>query len=176
MSKTSKEQLLTNFKGQYTQYRDDCKDLYINKRWQPSEIMQKYPDLSREALTHWIKKGEWVAAREAIIKSETEEIVLRRKHSLTTLLGDSIEAISNTVKKYVKIGMTMEEAKDLSTVITNMDKLARLADGKPTDVIENRNLNMNIPTKAMATKADIENAIKIVQDDPFTNEGEENEK
>ncbi len=146
----------------------ECKDLYVNKRWAMKDIQEKYPQVTYDALRSWVFTGEWRAERDALVKSEQQEIVMRRQHSLTILLGDSIEAISNTVKKYVKMGMTMEEAKDLSTVISNMDKLARLADNKPTDITENRNLNVNIPAKAMVTKADIEDAIKIVQADPFT--------
>ena len=151
-----------------------CKELFF--RWRTSDEIIKETGVNKNTLGKWIygnKKHDpeaWQMERatesQRFIR-ESIEVNSRQAHGVVRLGFKMVEnALIARAKQTDKDGRTVplniKEARNVTEIITSVDKLMRLAEGEPTEILETRN-EAGVPTRAI-TIVELREAFKK---DPF---------
>lgn len=137
-----------------------CKELYFNY-FTPKEIATKM-DVNYGTVKKWITRYGWSPERAEMEAESQTDAIKRRAIETTEIMRDGLVAIKETISKYQKAkSMDMKEALALSQLLTNIDKLMRLSEGKATHITEERTLKANLTA---STVIDVLNPTQV---DPF---------
>lgn len=130
-----------------------------------SEAVHEALNIPIRTLKHWIHQGLWTTQRAKLQQLVGEESMKRHLITLDNITSDSLELIRDTIAAYKRTGTDLQDALLISRIFMNLDKMLRLAQGQPTDVIGIQMQPTALPPKTAAEVA------RIIAADPFTSGG-----
>lgn len=115
--------------------------------------------VDKEEIRTLIAANRWKQLREQNVKELVADIKVARKLAIPEAIECGMNLILNALRHRVSTGeiLSIYDAKIVSSIISDIDKLARLDAGEPTSISE---VNRIIPTT-------LEELKKIVARDPF---------
>lgn len=134
------------------------KELYFQYR--PRAEIAEACGVSLETVRSWVKKHGWYDQREGINSELLTEVTARRAFHLNKIAAVSIEVLSKALSEVNKRDKppTVSEAYQISNMLANLDKMARLASGKPTEITEHK--GEGLAAISIKTVDDIKKALK----------------
>lgn len=137
-----------------------ARDLYMS--YTPRAEICRATGISEHTIDNWVRRGDWYRIRETENKGVAVE-VLRRKAFLTANIAAlSFEALSKaiaTVSSQTKV--SLEEGYKVSMILAQLDKVVRLSQGEPTDIVKHEG---TVGLKAIAFRTEKEIRAAIAQD------------
>ena len=136
----SKEQRKWNDLSQ--EEKDDAKARYMEYQ-SVASIAEEF-NLARTTLQYHVKKS-WETERE-LLKAELFSQFTKTKRAKSIEMSEaSIRIISKSLQALASRAEapTTREAKDATVILEALDKITRLDDGRPTDIIEEKVMDMN---------------------------------
>jgi uncharacterized protein YjcR len=128
--------------------------LYL--KYTPYEEMAAMTGMSVYAMKWYAKKG-WRKERD-LLKSQIIDLLGESKAKSFAEIGKhGMDLLVRSLQEHTRNGtiLSVKEALALSNIITNIDKIVRLEDGLPTDIVKD------------IMPADQSEIIELVQADPF---------
>ena len=111
----------------------EAKELYMT--FMPVVDISKRLDIPYKTIVY--HTGKWKEERNLLRSEILRELSENKKTILTTLVGNSLEIVDKVLKDFKagKREATITEARHIVSMITDVDKILRLDDGTPTDII-----------------------------------------
>lgn len=135
-----------------------ARDMFF-EGWALKDISEQL-ELKLFTVQKWCTRYQWRKQREELEIEAHSDAVRARSKEVAEIVKSGIWAIKSTIQKYSESGaMTMKDVKIMSDVLANLDKMTRLAEGKSTEITEERKL------KASVTATTVIDAVSGV--DPF---------
>jgi hypothetical protein len=151
-----------------------CKELYF--KWRNSDEIIRETGVKKSNLMKWIygqRKGDhgWQVERAADGQRFIRESVEQNSRQAHGVVRLGFKMVTNSLIARDKltdikgnpIPLSIKEAKEVTEIITSIDKLMRLAGGEPTEIHENRNGQPDIPVKPVT----ITELREAILKDPF---------
>lgn len=135
----------------------EAKELYLSGF--PVADIAKRLGVHPLAVSSWAKKGQWESERNTLDTELISSLKLQRTKMIPKAIDLGINLIYNAFKLRMSSGdpLSIGEAKIVSSVIGDIDKLVRLDAGDPTD----------IQGAATTIPITLEELRKVVARDPF---------
>lgn len=114
--------------------RELARNLYMSYQSR-DEIVEK-SGMSMSSLKYYIHKS-WYKEREASKYQMVQALSDSKKKVLTSIVSDGLELVARSMKEWVRSGkvLTPKEADSISKIITDADKISKLDEGSPTDIL-----------------------------------------
>jgi len=112
---------------------EKAKELFMS--FKPLVDISKDIDIPYKTLVYHTAK--WKAERELLKSEILRELSENKKTILTSLVGNSLEIVDRVITSF-KEGHrmpTISEARHMVSMVTDIDKILRLDEDKPTDII-----------------------------------------
>ena len=111
----------------------EAKELYMT--FMPVVDISKQLNIPYKTLVY--HTGKWKEERSLLRSEILKELSENKKAILTTLVGNSLEIVDRVLKDFKagKRDASITEARHIVSMITDVDKILRLDDGNPTDII-----------------------------------------
>jgi len=111
----------------------EAKVLYMD--FKPLKDIAASTGINYRTLLYHSKK--WDGERNLMRNELLREISENKKAVLTSLTGNSLDCIDKAIKdlKFRQQAPTIHEARMLTNIVAEIDKIMRLDDGNPTDII-----------------------------------------
>jgi len=127
----------------------------------PNSQIAKKVGVRADTIAKWSKEPEdnWIEERRQFEKELVESYIGTKKTVLPTILNCGLDLILNSFRDRLSDGnpLSLNEARIVSGVITDLDKIIRLDAGDPTEISE---VKRTIPTTMEELK-------KAIRRDPF---------
>jgi hypothetical protein len=80
---------------------------------------------------------KWVSERDMVRKVILKDLAENKKAVLVSLTGNSLDCIDRAIRTLKERAKppTIQEARNLTTMVAEIDRILRLDDGEPTDII-----------------------------------------
>lgn len=143
--------------------RLEAKNLFF-LGYTPTEIASKC-SCERQTIYAWIKDGQWAVERYEEQRQYVEAKLGKTSEKIADLITLTIPIITSSVQKIAQNAedknepLTTRELKDLTEIITNLNKLARLELSQPTEIVGHR-----VDENKVYTPDEI---LKVLQKDPM---------
>ena len=110
-----------------------AKELYMSHR----TLKEISKDLDMPYKTVQFHAAKWKKDRELMTNELLRELTENKKTLLNSLVGNSLECLDRAIAelKNRKTPPTIREARWIATIVTELDKITRLDEGNPTDII-----------------------------------------
>ncbi len=113
-----------------------AKSRYMN--YDPVTVISKDLGVSRTSIQYHVSE-HWKAEREKCKSDLLNEISANKKAKIYEISDMSLNLIKEAFREIKERGCapTAQEARNIMTVLNDLDKIIRLDDGQPTDIIGN---------------------------------------
>lgn len=130
-----------------TEVRQQAYDLYMS--YMPIRKIGPEIGIPEGTIREWIYQLGWNKHRSAITEAAKQEFAEKRQGQLLQISADGLDIIAKEIKALrVKGGLSLKELSQLATLITDFDKLQRLAAGQATEIKESRGISIQLPSKS----------------------------
>lgn len=127
----------------------------------PNARIARLLNVKRDTVTNWIVSHGWVKKRAELEARYHDAIISQKAQTLGQIMSSAIDVIAKAMKNVSKQDeITLKDARDVSEIFKNMDKVLRLTHGAPTEIHEKRHLDVKVPR----TVAEIR---EVLRSDPF---------
>ena len=120
---------------------EDAKNMYL-EHYSVAEIARKY-DVGRTSMSYHANK-KWKAEKEMMKSELFSRFTATKKESFTRMSSASIKVVTRALQALAERSEapTVREAKDATAILEALDKITRLDDGNPTDIIAEKPANI----------------------------------
>lgn len=93
-----------------------------------------------------IDPNPWAIERNRMVGQHVKECAEKHQMAITEVFGIGIDMVKSSLQERARSGdpLSLREAEQVTSIITALDKLARLEAGKPTEVIHDNAAPMTI--------------------------------
>jgi len=122
---------------------ESAKERYMN--YENTAGIARSLGVAKSTLQGYVNK-EWRAERELTKSEMFEDVAKFKKVQFVKLTENTIIILSRALENLVqnKQNITMREARDVASIMESLDKITRLDDNKPTDIIREEKVTTSI--------------------------------
>ena len=143
-----------------------AKDLYM--QYTQRNTIAATLGIPTYTVDNWVKKGNWHKEREKDNKDVAAEVLRRKAYLMSNIAALIFEALSKAIAGIAaQKTVSLNEGYTIAMILAQLDKVARLTQGEPTDVVKHEG---SIGLKAIAFKTERE-IRDVIGQDPMTRIG-----
>lgn len=128
----------------------------------PLKAIARLLNVSPNTVWWWVHRTDW-KQRKAELEMQFHNAVISSKvQVLAQISSDAIDIIGKALSGLKKKGddITLVDARNVSEIFKNMDKVLRLTNGAPTEIQEKRHTDVKVPRTA-------KEILEVIKADPF---------
>lgn len=141
--------------------RDEAQRLYMNG-YTYNEI-NELTGVKPNTLAVWASRGNWAELKDKYALQAATDSMRRRSIQIDQIMKTSFDGIIKLAEDLKKDGMSVDDALKMAKVMAELNKIARLDAGKPTDLRSEH----RISEKRESAPPSKQEIIEILKDDPF---------
>lgn len=143
--------------------KERAREMYMN--YQQRKVIADILRIPDATIRTWIKQGNWYRIRELENQEVATEILKRKAYLTANIAALSFEALSKAITTVAQQKtVSLEQGYKVAAILAQLDKVARLTQGEPTDIVEHKG---TVGLKAIAFKTEKEIRAAIASD-PMT--------